>query len=159
MKLRSGLYLLAALSLCGLLSGCVSVKRPVDTGDFSPLEIRALQTRTYDEQDVLATLKTVLNVLQDEGYVVEFGNPELGLLNASKTIAGGINTFTYATWTITATVHVSSFGEQTKVRISLYEKIESYFGERSAKPIVDPKEYQQLFAKLDRSIFIHKQGL
>jgi hypothetical protein len=50
------------------------------------LEIREIQTRSYDTPDTKMVMKAVLNVLQDEGYNIKNAETELGLLTASKEI-------------------------------------------------------------------------
>jgi hypothetical protein len=163
--------------LGGALTGCVSpIQR--DTSQFTALELRAMQTRTYDGQEAKATLKTVLNVLQDEGFLVDHGNTELGLLHGSKTIdefsgrspGAGPAVFgapfrtefapTMNMVTIEATANVSEFGAQTKVRVNFQRKVTNLDGVLIfAAPVVDAKVYQEFFAKLERGLFIENQGL
>jgi len=49
-------------------------------------QIREFQTRYYDTNDVKLVMKSVLNVLQDDGFIVKNAVPELGLLTANKEI-------------------------------------------------------------------------
>ena len=183
MTIRSGWLLLPVL--LGV-SGCVSPIPPLDTSRLSPLEVRAMETRAYDSHDVKLTLKTVLNVLQDEGFLVDYGNADLGLLHANKTIsqtADQQSAPAIAAWdlngtpslgvpsprgrvssaifsTVEATANVSEFGNQVRVRINFQRKIFNWQGlVISATPISDPKSYQEFFAKLDRGLFIQKQGI
>lgn len=44
----------------------------------SQLEIRELQTRVFDTPDSVGVLKTMLSVLQDDGFIVTQANTELG---------------------------------------------------------------------------------
>jgi hypothetical protein len=135
-----------------------------------------METRTYEGLDVKTTLKTVLNVLQDEGFLVDYGNSDLGLLHATKTIGttaddtyfppvqpfGGLNgEVGYGSVTsIEATANVSDFGDRIKVRISFQRKLLSWSGGMyAAAPVCDARTYQEFFAKLDRGLFIQKQGL
>lgn len=73
---------LAMLSI--LLTGCLPVRPSFNPPQITQLQARAIQTRNYEGLDQKAVLKTVLNVLQDEGFIVHYGDVELGLLNASK---------------------------------------------------------------------------
>ena len=50
------------------------------------LEIREFQTRAYETKDVKMVMKSLLNVLQDDGYIVKNANVELGLLTATKEV-------------------------------------------------------------------------
>jgi hypothetical protein len=162
--------------LCGALTGCVSPLQR-DTSQFTALQLRAMQTRTYEGQDPKATLKTVLNVLQDEGFLVDHGNTELGLLHGSKTIEeisaqsfGTTPVFLERSFgafgpiidavTIEATANVSDFGAQTKVRVNFQRKVTNSRGAVTfAAPVVDAKVYQEFFAKVERGLFIQGQGL
>jgi cell division protein FtsB len=48
------------------------------------LQVREYQTRYYDTQDNKMVLKALINTLQDEGYILNNINSELGVLTASK---------------------------------------------------------------------------
>ena len=48
------------------------------------LEKRKYQTRTYKAKDQIAVLKSILNVLQDDGYIVYNVNSLLGFIYAVK---------------------------------------------------------------------------
>jgi hypothetical protein len=167
MNIPSGLSLSLAIFLFCSLVGCITPPLSVDPSWLSPLQVRAMETRTYTEQDTMGTLKTVLNVLQDEGYLVDYANSELGILHAHKTTVSSLN-YTYAPDLTnykslisflplqkfditTATVNVSEFENQVKVRINFQHDITG--------PVTDLKVYQTFFAKLDRGVFIQKQKL
>ena len=76
--------LLAAIAT----SGCVSTFNSPDAAALPPTELRAIQTRSYALQDPKSMLKTVLNVLQDDGFIVDYAHIEMGILHATKTITG-----------------------------------------------------------------------
>lgn len=76
---------IVALLLLGVASSCVPHEaslRPEKT----QLEVREFQTRTFDIQDSKVVLKSVLNVLQDDGYMVKSAASDLGFLAATKDI-------------------------------------------------------------------------
>ncbi len=68
---------LLSLALVLLLTGCV-------TTGVSPqktqLQIREFQTRSYETKDAKMVMKSLLNVLQDDGFIVKNANVELGLI-------------------------------------------------------------------------------
>jgi hypothetical protein len=70
------LALLAAM----LAAGCAVPQEPERT----QLEIREFQTRDFDTADPKLVMKAMLNVLQDEGYVVKNAVVDLGLITAAK---------------------------------------------------------------------------
>lgn len=53
------------------------------------LQIREFQTRSYDTKDSDAVLKVALNVLQDEGFIVQSADSKLGYLTGSKDVDSG----------------------------------------------------------------------
>lgn len=165
MQFRRRLMLWLSIIVSGIAAGCMSNFPTQDKTQLSPLQVRAVETRDYDGHDVKTTLKTVLNVLQDEDFLVDYGNADLGLLHARKSMQGppvpvpgfgdqpSINT-------IEATVNVSEFGDHIKVRINFRGNIRSAAGKAAAATeITDIKFYQEFFAKLERGLFIQKQGL
>lgn len=70
--------------LCGVfMVGCVHQTQP-ETPEKTQLEIREFQTRTFEVNDHTRVMKSVLNVLQDEGFMVKNVDRELGFLSAVK---------------------------------------------------------------------------
>lgn len=77
-----GVYLLLPVAAAALLAGCTAGVQPPKT----QLEVREFQTRTFDTADHKLVMKAMLNVLQDDGYVVKNAVVELGLITAAKEI-------------------------------------------------------------------------
>ncbi len=143
------------------------------TPEKTQLQIREFQTRSYDTNDVKMVMKALLNVLQDDGFIVKNANVELGLLTATKevdvenkaaaffaTLFAGYN----ATWSknsiIECSGNVSEFGTQTRVRMVFQVKVMNNKGQVvEVKQIDDEKYYQEFFAKVDKGIFIQKEKL
>ena len=73
------LFLLAAAVWVG---GCTAGVQPPKT----QLEVREFQTRTFDTADSKLVMKAMLNVLQDDSYVVKNAVVDLGLITATKEI-------------------------------------------------------------------------
>src|SRR5687767_9729778 len=123
-----------------ILGGCATPFSPLNDSPRSPLQVRAMETRTYGGNDTKTTLKTMLNVLQDEGFLVDYAHTEMGLLHASKTILGSLSPgfslpvpvipFTPGGFftTLDATVNVSDFGDGARVRVSFHQKLSSGAG-------------------------------
>ena len=86
MTIRRGLAPILGAIVCGALAGCTVGMQPLDPARMPPLEVRAMETRIYDGQDTKLALKAVLNVLQDDGFLVDYGNSELGILHGHKSI-------------------------------------------------------------------------
>lgn len=68
---------------------------------------------------------------------------------------------------VTTNVVVEPFGKQTKIRVSLVERVHvhadgySYYKPaiRTARRINDPLVYQEVFAEIDKSLFLEKNNL
>ena len=154
---------------------CVTACRP--TKDEKPpktqLEIRQFQTRSFDTQDVRLVMKSLLNVLQDDGYVVKNVALDLGFISANKEMdveEGSERFFAQATsgaqarWVknelIEATLNVTEFGTHTRVRTNFQRKV---FDNRGAvvtvEQIIDEQFYQDFFTKVDKGIFIQGQDI
>lgn len=153
-----------------LLTGC-GIK-PV-TPQTPSLAVRSMQSREFQVQDPRLVMKAVLNVLQDEGFVTKNAVPDLGLITATRELDAR-NSFTMAFGTlmmgddaswhssdiIEATANVSELGGRVRVRISFQEKsIDNHGSILGINPIEDPTYYQSFFAKVDRGLFVEKQGV
>lgn len=139
----------------------------------SQLEIRQMQTREFETSDTTTVLRAMLNVLQDDGFIVEQVNPEVGFFNATKvmdtedTLAKTWGTFWWgpsAQWientVIDCTANVSQFGERTRVRANFQVKqMNNKGGVEKARIMDDPKFYQEFFTKVDKGIFIEKEQI
>ena len=138
------------------------------------LEIRQMQTRTYQTKDNQLVMKAMLNVLQDDNYIIEQVNLDLGFFNAQKEVdvedegEKFWQTFwwgkAYATYqknqVIDVTANISEFGEEMRVRVNFRVKVmNNRGGVVIVSQIDDPEYYQKFFSKVDKGIFIEKEKL
>jgi len=142
---------------------------------MTQLQVRELQTRTYDNMDKNKILQVSLAVLQDDGFTVTNANTEMGLLAATKQLSekkvddsgtafikgflGGGPISEQKFQHIEATLTVVPFGEQTRVRLSLRLAASSSRGEFNYTAVSEPEPYQDFFAKLEKGLFIKREGL
>ena len=146
--------------LCLLLSNGVMVSA-AQTNDKqqTQLEKRQFQTRSYEGISQTIAMKAMLNVLQDEGYIVDNANPLLGFIAGNKEINANGKKGSIICQT-EATVNVTEIGKNVKIRINIKEKwINAYGNAQDIVELQDEKGYQELFAKVDKALFIAKQGL
>ncbi len=130
-----------------------------------PLRVREFQTRTYDTTDTKMIMKVLLNVLQDEGFVIKTSNPEIGLLTARKEQSSApcflcrfADAVSLTSWD--CSVNVTEFGQQTKVRVNVQVTGQSEAGHiRYVSEIDDPAYFQTFFAKVDKGVYIQKERL
>lgn len=149
----------------------------------APLERRQSQSRSFETADTRLVLKAVLNVLQDQGFVIRHADAELGLVTAvaewrSRQPSQGLKILkwvaalpTYGASLLVPTgkteysaleanVNVTREAERTRVRVSLVSKVTAKDGEvRSVQAIDDPLAYRKLLAGLDKAIFLEQEGL
>jgi len=137
------------------------------------LEIREFQTRTYETNDSRMVMKSLLNVLQDDGYIVKNANAELGLLSATKevdvmnkgeaallTFLAGHQARYKKNSIVECSCNVGEFGKLTRVRVNFQLKIMDNKGAvMKVETIEDAIFYQEFFAKVDKGIYIGKQRL
>jgi hypothetical protein len=143
----------------------------------SQLEIREFQTRNYETNNVKMVMKAMLNVLQDDQFIVKNVDLELGFLTASKevdttdttaatlnalsVVLGGSGDATYEkNRIIEVTANITEFGETCRVRVNFQSKtLNNKGGVMSVSQIDDASYYQDFFFKVDKGIFIQKEGI
>jgi hypothetical protein len=174
---------LMAVFLALPLGACATAQQSaLPRGLQAPLELRQAQSRTFETADARLVLKAALNVLQDEGFVIREANAELGLVTAvmeqskhSTNHALRVVKWVLvpSTWgaslllpdgrtevsAVEANVNVTQDATRTRVRISLVSKVSDRSGVSSVRPIDDPLAYQALLARLDKAVYLQKEGL
>lgn len=160
------------LLFLGLLVGLTSCSVFAPTPPKTQLEIRQMQTFIYDVKDFHLVMKAMLNVLQDEGYIVKNVQLDLGFLNAIKEAdiespsvrfwgGGFANPDRWVKMSIlSVTANVSEFGQRTKVRVNFQiKKVDNYGAVVGVYQVQDPEFYQDFFSKVSKSIFIQEERL
>jgi len=139
----------------------------------SQLEVRQMQTRQFDSCDTKTAMKAMMNVLQDDGFIIEQVNQEMGFFNANKvmdtehsltkfwgTFWWGPNAQWIENTVIDCTANVSEFGEYIRVRVNFQLKEMNNKGGVEKVYIIDePKFYQEFFSKVDKGLFIEKENI
>ena len=166
MKKVCSLLIIILLSISGCATTGVTPQK-------TQLQIREFQTRTYETNDVKMVMKALLNVLQDDGFIVKSAVVELGLLSAIKEVDieskgerfwAGFFAGIHARWKknkiIEVTANVSEFGTRTRVRANFQAKVlDNKGGILEVKQIENEKYYQEFFSKVDKGIFIQKEKI
>lgn len=181
---------LPALAGAIFLASCTIINRPPRLQQpETQLQTREFQTRDFDTNDVKLVMKAMLNVLQDDGFVVKNAVVDLGLLTATKEIQlSGQSTASDSYWTeafaallsgrgnqgsrgqqqdqrynkfkqIEVSINVTEQGRRSRVRANFQAKTLDNTGNPVEVYVIkDPKFYQDFFAKVDKGIFLQKQG-
>lgn len=147
-------------------------KQPIRT----QLEIRQFQTRNYECTDKALIMKAMLNVLQDEGFIVNNANPLLGFISGGKDFDVYDKTINFQKefghsrlWLINkkvkvaiieTTANVTEYGNEIKVRINFKRKLLNVYGNALKIDDINQEDYyKDFFAKVDKAIFIQKQKI
>ncbi len=152
-----------------LLVGCSTFSPPPQK---TQLEIRQMQTFVFDISDFNLVMKAMLNVLQDDGYIVKNVQLNLGFLTATKEVdvespgarLWGGSFLNPDRWlkmnVLSATSNVSEFGSKTKVRVNFQiKKVDNYGAVMGVYQVQDPEFYQDFFSKVSKSIFIQEEKI
>ena len=143
---------------------------------MTQLEKRQFQTRTYQTVDKPLVMKAMLNVLQDEGFIVYNANPLLGFIygvkdfdTADKNIdiskefglsKSRLNLNGIRVATIETTANVTEYGKSMRVRVNFKRKLLNIYGNAQfIDDVNDETYYQDFFSKVDKAIFLQKQKI
>ena len=120
-----------------LLVGCATTtERVLDTGDETQLQKRSYESRIFDTSDKEKILRAAISTLQDLGFVIDRADLMLGTVSATK-LEG---------YQIKITISVRPKGnDRMLVRANAQFNVE---------PINDPKQYQDFFTSLEKSLFL-----
>ncbi len=122
-----------------LLSGCQSdhISNQVLSSQESQVKIRSAQTRAFDTTDKAKTMRSIINTLQDLGFVLEKADETLGTVTACKF------------------VHHEDFRMSVTVRpkgtTQLLVRANAQY---RARAVEDPETYQDFFTSLGKAMFL-----
>ena len=143
---------------------------------MTQLEKRQFQTRTYESNDKALVMKAMLNVLQDEGFIVYNANPLLGFIygvqdfdtsdpniDISKEFGlskARLNLNGVKVATVETTANITEYGKSMRVRVNFKRKLLNVYGNAQfIDDINDENYYQEFFSKVDKAIFLQKQKI
>lgn len=127
-----------ALACICAATGCAPVHdRILDTDQSqTQLQLRQVQSRTFETTDKERTMRAVIATLQDLGFVLDKADLMLGTVSATK-LDG---------YAMRMTVSVRQKGE-SKMVVRANAQMNTY-------PITAPAPYQSFFVALERSMFL-----
>lgn len=137
LRLHSTRYFLPCLCMF-LLCACVAdSKQYILATEKTQVETRSIQTRTFDTDDKLMTVRTVLSTLQDLGFVIDQADETLGTISATK----------LDEYVMRMTVTVRQRGDdQMQIRANAQYNLEE---------VADAKPYQNFFNALEQAMFLN----
>lgn len=117
------------------LAGCASQNQRVLQGG-NQLELRSMQTRSFDTNDKNMVTRTAIATLQDLNFIIDKADAELGAVSATK-----LN------------------GYAIKMTVSMRPKGDDMIAVRAnatynLNPIEDPEMYQDFFTSMEKALFL-----
>ena len=136
--MRHIFLLLAALAVTGCVNN--STQSALDVGT-NQVQLRQIQSRAFDTTDKAKTLRTVIAVLQDLGFVIDKADLELGTVTATKLDGYALR--------MSVSVRPRS-ATQLIVRAN---------GQYQEEAVTDPAPYQSFFNSLAKGMFLTAQNV
>ena len=168
--LKKSLCLLLAAAM--VITGCAQ-KIPKEALELKPesMQLRQLQTRSFETKDEKKLLNAGAGVLQDLGFNIDESETKLGVIVGSKDrdaveagqVAGAVvmavlfrvNMSVDKNQKIRASVVTRPNGNKTNLRVTFQRIVWNTQGQVSkTESIEDAKIYQQFFEKLSKSVFL-----
>ncbi|WP_369178827.1 hypothetical protein [Candidatus Thiodubiliella endoseptemdiera] len=171
--MRFKLYVVILFSL--FITSCGTIPKDALRLTQKSLELRQIQQKEYNNVTEKHMLIASANVLQDIGFIIKESEQDLGLLIAEKT-----RDATNTGQVIMAILLGTPMDTHQKIKVSLITRIKNnnsilvrasfqriVFSDtqyQSGVPttmeyIKDKKIYQDFYTKLDKAIFLAKQGI
>lgn len=132
---------LAVGALVLFVGGCASTNQRVLDSDQSQVQLRSIQTRSFDTSDKPKVIRAVIATLQDLGFVLDKADETLGTVSGTKLKGYELR--------MTVSVRPGNAGN-VLVRAS---------GQYNLQPISDPLPYQDFFAALEKAMFLQAQAV
>jgi hypothetical protein len=130
------IIVIAVMAAVLQLSCATTRDRVLDTGDETQLQKRSYESRVFDTSDKEKVLRAIISTLQDLGFVIDRADYTLGTVSGTK----------YEGYMMKITVSARPKGNDRMV-VRANAQI-------NVKPIDDPKQYQDFFSSLEKSLFL-----
>ncbi len=141
---------------------------------LTQLQLRQLQSRSYENREMVTAMRAVINALLDEGFIIKNADKDLGFVQASKETDlgnnggfsgwGGLLGNDQVRWQNSSVIECSgtltNVGRSTNVRLIFQNKtLDNYGVSMGVKVMTDPVYYQTIFSKIDKSLFLEREKL
>jgi len=170
--LASSRHILPVIAFVAALGIVACSSGPPPAAEMTQLEVRQLQSREYGDTDERTVIKAVIAALQDEGFIISTANPELGLVTAAmelrdedklskawSKLAYGMGSY-QTTRRFEASSTVQKLEKTVRVRINIIVKaLANTGGILWSQPLYGEDIYQNIFSKVNKSVFLAKEKL
>lgn len=159
------------------LTGCGGIPEDALRLTTQSLELRQTQQKEYSSISERQALVSAANVLQDIGYIIKESEPDLGFILAEKDRdATDEAQLAAAIFVAVLTGQSSAIDKQQKIKVSVITRkrgdrkmmvrvsfqrvVWNTHNQISRQETIKDKEvYKDFFNKLDKSIFLTKEGI
>ena len=141
---------------------------------MTQLEKRQFQTRTYSAQDNVIAMKAILNVLQDEGYIVynvnsllgyiygikdfDLSDPNIDISKEFSMTKSRLNYNGVKVATLEASVNITQYGDKSRIRVNFKRKLLNQYGNaQMIDDVSDVEFYNDFYTKVDTAINLQKE--
>lgn len=136
---RVFLFLLIPLFLGTACLSSSTNDKVLDASDETQIQKRSYQSRVFDTPDKERVLRAVIATLQDLGFVIDRADLSLGAVSGTRLD-----------------------GNRTKITVSTQPRgtkrmLVRANAEFNGKPVEDPRQYQNFFISLEKSLFLEAQ--
>ena len=141
---------------------------------MTQLQKRTFQTRTYASSDKVLVMKALLNVLQDEGFMVYNVNSLLGFIYSVKDFdttdpnidiskefgltKSRLNYNGIKVATLESSANVTEYGDNIRVRVNFKRKLLNEYGNAQLVEDIDESSfYDEFYSKVDNALNLQKR--
>ena len=167
-------FLVILFILCIALPVCAKTRQSEEIiTPMAKIQKREYQTRTFSAEDKEYLMRAVLNVLQDEGFIVYNVNSFLGFIygikdfNISDSDADISKEFGFSksrlnlnnvrVATIESNANFTLYGDSLKLRASFKRKLLNMYGNAIAiEDVTEQEYYDEFFAKVEKALLLQK---
>jgi len=154
-----------------VLAGCATDSGTPTAPPRTQVELRHFQTRSFAVEQGKVVLKAMVNVLQDLGYIVKNADADLGIVTAEKWAdvphtkkeikrARKKDQPLAQTVVTECTANVTEYGPECRVRLTFQRRVLGPAGALMGVHVIDDAAfYQGFFSKVDKGVFLQKEGV